>query len=208
MLSARSSATLRDLLNLAWPVVLARIGIMTMGLTDAIVVGNHAARELAYHSLAWAPTAVLVGRAYGALDARGVLWAGLVGLAVTAALTLLVALVVWPGAGLVIRAYTHEEAVAAVAIPALILATLFFVADGIQVVAAQALRAAGDVWWPTIMHFVSYGLVMIPVGWVLAHTAGLGVNGIVWAVILASLVSAVLLGGRFLRVARRASTRA
>jgi MATE family multidrug resistance protein len=29
-------SALRELANLAWPVVLARIGIMTMGLTDAM----------------------------------------------------------------------------------------------------------------------------------------------------------------------------
>ena len=78
---------------------------------------------------------------------------------------------------------------------------LFFVADGIQVVSASANRAAGDVWWPTIMHFFSYGAVMMPLGWVLAHR--LGVDGLVWAVILASLVSSTLLTGRFVRVARR-----
>ena len=74
-------------------------------------------------------------------------------------------------------------------------------ADGIQVVSASANRAAGDVWWPTIMHFAAYSLVMMPLGWVLAHRAG--VDGLVWAVIIASLVSSVLLTGRFVRVARR-----
>ena len=81
------------------------------------------------------------------------------------------------------------------------LATLFFVADGIQVVAAQANRAAGDVWWPTIMHFAAYGAVMMPLGWVLAHQ--MGVNGLVWAVVIASLASSTLLTGRFIRIARR-----
>jgi MATE family multidrug resistance protein len=73
------------------------------------------------------------------------------------------------------------------------------------VVASQANRAAGDVWWPTIMHFFSYGAVMMPLGWVLAHDEGLGigVDGLVWAVIIASLVSASLLTGRFVRIARR-----
>ncbi|MBJ7448565.1 MAG: hypothetical protein JHC81_13620, partial [Brevundimonas sp.] len=37
--------------------------------------------------------------------------------------------------------------------------------------------------------------------WVLAHR--IGVDGLVWAVIIASLVSSVLLTGRFVRVARR-----
>jgi MATE family multidrug resistance protein len=146
-------------------------------------------------------TAVLVGRAYGASDGRGVLRAGLVGVGVVSAVTLLIALVVWPGAGAVVGAYGRDPALMAIAVPALILATLFFVADGIQVVAASANRAAGDVWWPTIMHFTAYGAIMMPLGWWLAPR--FGVDGLVWAVIVASLVSATLLTGRFVRMARR-----
>ena len=146
-------------------------------------------------------TAVLVGRAFGASDGRGVLRAGLVGVGVVSAVTLLIALVVWPGAGAVVGAYGRDPALMAIAVPALILATLFFVADGIQVVAASANRAAGDVWWPTIMHFTAYGAIMMPLGWWLAPR--FGVDGLVWAVIVASLVSATLLTGRFVRIARR-----
>lgn len=146
-------------------------------------------------------TAVLVGRAHGARDGRGVLRAGLVGIGVVTGLTLLVALVVWPTAPLIASAYNRDPALLAVVAPALVLATLFFVADGIQVVSASANRAAGDVWWPTIMHFGAYSLVMMPVGWFLAHR--IGVDGLVWSVIIASLVSSVLLTGRFVRVARR-----
>lgn len=146
-------------------------------------------------------TAVLVGRAYGAQDRAGVMRAGLAGLGVVTALATLVALLIWPTANLLVGAYTVDPALIAIAGPALVLSTLFFVADGIQVVAAQANRAAGDVWWPTIMHFVAYGAIMMPLGWVLAHR--IGVDGLVWAVIIASLVSGTLLTGRFLRVARR-----
>lgn len=146
-------------------------------------------------------TGVLVSRAFGAGDGPGVLRAGLVGLGLVAAVTLAVALVVWPSAGLMVSAYNRDPALIALAAPALALATLFFVADGIQVVAAQANRAAGDVWWPTIMHVGAYGAVMMPLGWVLAHR--IGVDGLVWAVIIASLISSSLLTGRFVRVARR-----
>lgn len=148
-----------------------------------------------------AATAVLVGRAYGARDGRGVMRAGLVGIGVVSVVTLAVALVLWPTAQLVASAYNRDPALLAVVVPALVLATLFFVADGIQVVSASANRAAGDVWWPTIMHFAAYSLIMMPLGWWLAHE--IGVDGLVWAVILASLVSATLLTGRFVRVARR-----
>ena len=146
-------------------------------------------------------TAVLVGRSYGAVDRPGVLRGGLVGIGVVTVLTLIVALALWPTAGLVVRAYTVDPAILAIAAPALVLATLFFVADGIQVVAAQANRAAGDVLWPTLMHIFAYGFVMIPLGWWLAHR--IGVDGLVWAVIVASLISSTLLTGRFMRVARR-----
>ena len=85
-----------------------------------------------------------------------------------------------------------------VAAAALLLSCLFYVADGLQVVAAQALRARGDIWMPTVTHFTSYILVMMPAGYLFAVRLGLGVNGLVWAIILASLVSAALLWGRFL----------
>ncbi|MGV3577600.1 MATE family efflux transporter [Brevundimonas sp.] len=169
----------------AWAVVLnisAIVFMVPMGLSSA--------------------TAVLVGRAYGSGQSEAVLRAGLVGIGVVTALTLTVALLVWPSAHLLVGAYNRDPALLAITAPAVVLATLFFVADGIQVVAAQANRAAGDVWWPTIMHFVAYGGIMMPLGWVLAHQ--IGVDGLVWAVIIASLVSSTLLTGRFVRVARRA----
>ena len=108
----------------------------------------------------------------------------------------------WLAARPVVSAYTSDPAILAIAAPALILATLFFVADAQQVVAAQANRAAGDVVWPTLMHLLSYGIIMIPLGWWLAHR--MGVNGLVWSVIVASVISGVLLTGRFLRVTKRA----
>lgn len=173
----------------AWAVVLnisAVVFMIPMGLSSA--------------------TAVLVGRAYGAGDGRAVLRAGLVGLGVVVALSLVVMLVVWPNAARFVGAYNRDAALLAIAAPAVALSTLFFMADGMQVVAAQANRAAGDVWWPTIIHFGAYGGVMMPLGWVLAHQIGVG--GLVWAVIIASLVSSTLLTGRFVRIARRMSVSA
>ena len=67
-LSLQTQRTLRDLLTLAWPVVMARIGILTMGLTDAIVVGHHSGEQLAFHALAWAPTAIVVTTAVGLMQ--------------------------------------------------------------------------------------------------------------------------------------------
>lgn len=150
-------------------------------------------------------TAVLVARAYGARDGAGVRRGGALGLAAAAAVLTVICLGVWLGAEPIARAYTHDPAVVAVAAGALVLSCLFFVVDGLQVVAAQALRAAGDVWLPTVLHLISYALIMLPLGWLFALPLGGGVNGIVWSVILASVVSAGLLCARFVRVARRLS---
>ena len=79
LLTPAARSTLRELLTLAWPVVLARLGIMTMGLTDAIVVGNYAGRELAFHSLAWAPSSIIVVTAVGLLFGVQVMTARLLG---------------------------------------------------------------------------------------------------------------------------------
>ncbi|WP_312063986.1 MATE family efflux transporter [Brevundimonas sp.] len=146
-------------------------------------------------------TAVLVGRSYGAGDKAGVMRGGLAGIGVVTVLAFIIAVGLWLTAPLVVSAYTTDPAILAIAAPALVLATLFFVADAQQVVAAQANRAAGDVVWPTLMHLLSYGVIMIPLGWWLAHQ--IGVDGLVWSVIVASLISGALLTGRFVRIARR-----
>ena len=53
---------------------------------------------------------------------------------------------------------------------------------------------------PTFTHLTSYVLIMMPLAWWLALPMGMGVTGLVWAVILASLVSVGLLAARFWRL--------
>jgi MATE family multidrug resistance protein len=127
----------------------------------------------------------------------------LIGFTVTALFGVLVSLVVWPTAPWIAAAYTTEPEVIAVATGALVLSCLFLLTDALQVVIAQALRARGDVWLPTFTHLTSYILVMMPLAWWLALPMGLGVMGLVWAVIIASLLSAGLLGWRFWRLSLR-----
>jgi MATE family multidrug resistance protein len=62
-----------DLLRLAGPVALARLGIIGMALVDVIVVGQLAANELPYQALGWAPTAVFLVAAIGLLQGVQVL---------------------------------------------------------------------------------------------------------------------------------------
>jgi len=141
--------------------------------------------------------AILVARAYGARDEAGVRRAATLGFGVAAAYGVIAAGVVIPLRGVIAAAYTGDPALIATASAALGLAALFFCPDAIQVVAAQALRARGDVLAPTLTHILSYALVMLPLGWLLTVRLHQGLSGAVVAVILASLMSAGLLLGRF-----------
>jgi MATE family multidrug resistance protein len=148
-------------------------------------------------------TAVLVARAYGARDGEGVLRAALIGFVATAAFGLVASLIVWLGAGPIAAGYTPDAAARALTAPALIIAAIFFVPDALQVVIAQALRARGDVWMPSLTHMISYALVMLPLAWWLGVRQGLGLNGMMWSIVVASFLSAGLLGARFWMLGRR-----
>jgi len=50
------------LLRLTGPVAAARLGVMAMGLTDALVVGRYSAVQLGYQALGWTlPAVAMVG---------------------------------------------------------------------------------------------------------------------------------------------------
>jgi MATE family multidrug resistance protein len=57
-----------QLARLAGPVAAGRIGVMTMGLTDAVVVGRYSAVQLGYHALAWALAATAMSLGLGLLS--------------------------------------------------------------------------------------------------------------------------------------------
>jgi len=79
-----------ELVRLSFPVVLQRLGIMTMGIVDTMMVGRYSAQELAYQSIGYVPvssviiisiglmmgTMVLTSNAYGAkkYKACGRIW--------------------------------------------------------------------------------------------------------------------------------------
>jgi len=122
---------------------------------------------------------------------------------VTGVFGLLVSFAIWPNAALISSAYTNNPATLLMAIPALALSCLMYFPDSLQVVTAQSLRARGDVWVPTGTHLTSYILVMMPLAWWLAIPKGMGIIGMVWAVVIASFISGGLLLGRFWILSRR-----
>jgi MATE family multidrug resistance protein len=147
-----------------------------------------------------AATAVLVSRSVGAQALPGLKRAYRMGMTLALGVLALLSVVVFVDAELVASAYSNDPELLAMTGSALLLCCLFFMADGAQVVSAQALRARGDIWWPTGMHFISYVVIMLPLAWWLGVQQGRGLDGIVWAVVIASLVSGVALSWRWVRL--------
>ena len=66
-LKVRLSRHIPELLRLAWPVVVARLGVMTLQLVDTVMVGRYDTQELAYQSVALMPTQSLLVMTLGLL---------------------------------------------------------------------------------------------------------------------------------------------
>ncbi|MFM2045737.1 MAG: putative multidrug resistance protein NorM [Pseudomonadota bacterium] len=172
------------------------LGAYTVGL-NLIALPFMAALGLA------AATAVLVGNAHGAKDRRNTQMAGWTGLGVTAALLSLVGILFALLPETISGLFSTDAALIAVLVPVVAFSAWILVADGGQVVMAQALRGRGDTWMPTALHFFSYYAVMMPVGYVLAITLGRGVMGLFEGILIASLVSVAILSVRFWWLGRR-----
>jgi multidrug resistance protein, MATE family len=147
-------------------------------------------------------TQVRVGNAWGRGEPQAMAMAGWTGLALASLLTGSAALgyAAFPAAFLGI--FTDDAAVVAAAAPVLIWVVLATVFDGGQAVMNHACRGRGDTWIPTVLHFGSYWLVMVPLAWALAFAAGRGLTGIYQAIALASVVSLGVLALRFRHLSR------
>ena len=99
--------------------------------------------------------------------------------------------------------YNNELEVVAIASSMLIFAALFQISDGVQVVALGALRGMKDVKIPTLITFIAYWLVSLPLGYFLSFYLDYGPNGIWFALFLGLTISAVWVMIRFVRLANK-----
>ncbi|MEN0054771.1 MAG: MATE family efflux transporter [Mucilaginibacter sp.] len=92
---------------------------------------------------------------------------------------------------------TSDENVIAIAAQLLIIAALFQIFDGTQVVGLGILRGMGDVNIPTFITFLAYWVVGLPVGYLLGIKLHLGVYGVWYGLVLGLAITSVLLFIRF-----------
>jgi len=93
--------------------------------------------------------------------------------------------------------YTEDIRVVHIASQLLIIAGFFQLFDGTQVVGLGVLRGIGDVNVPTIITFIAYWIIGIPLGYFLGIELNMGVNGIWYGLTIGLLTASVLLFFRF-----------
>lgn len=148
-------------------------------------------------------TAVRVGIARGTGSARDVALAGWTGLAVNTVAMAAFGILFAAIPDVLVAAYTADAHLRASTVPVVAFCAWVLVVDGGQGVMANALRGRGETWVPTGLHVFSYFVVMVPVCWVLTFALGHGVMGLFEGILVASIVSALLLSGRFFWLGRR-----
>ncbi len=103
--------------------------------------------------------------------------------------------------------YTSDHIVIGIAAQLLIIAAVFQLFDGTQVVGLGILRGMGDVNIPTVITFLAYWVVGLPAGCILGLKFGFGVKGIWYGLVLALAVSSLLLFLRFRFISRKVESR-
>lgn len=98
---------------------------------------------------------------------------------------------------------TSDVRVITIAAQLLIIAALFQLFDGAQVIGLGILRGMGDVNVPTLITFLAYWIVGLPLGYWLGLYMGLGATGVWYGLVAGLGVASVLLYLRFTATTRK-----
>ncbi|MFM8913647.1 MAG: MATE family efflux transporter [Flammeovirgaceae bacterium] len=93
--------------------------------------------------------------------------------------------------------YIDDPLVLQAAAPLMIIAGFFQLSDGTQVVCAGALRGLQDVKVPSLLIFVAYWIIALPIGYALAFHFGLGAQGIWYGLLIGLTLTASAMVTRF-----------
>ena len=185
-------AWLRRLLALGGPAatqLLLEIGVFASAtlLAGKLTPVSSAAHQIALNIISFtfmvplgvaASGAVMVGRAIGRGDPRGARRAGWMALGLGAAFMAIVGLLLVIMPSWLIGLFTTDTVTIAIGATLLILASVFQLFDGLQVVATGVLRGIGDTRTPMIFNLIGHWMIGLPVGWWLCFSAGWGVLGL------------------------------
>lgn len=201
------SKEIRKLLQLGTPSAFHLLLEMGAFGVATVLAGNISPTALAAHQIVLnyaamafmvplgisAAASISVGHALGAGDhakARRAGWLSLsLGVAFMSLITVLFIAVPRP----LIALYTHDPAVTAIGVPLFLLASLFAIFDGVQIIATGALRGQGLTRMPMLANLGGYWVLGLPLGAVLCFTVHLGIFGVWIGLTTALIVISVVL---------------
>lgn len=215
-------AVIKKLLKLGTPIGLQLVAEVGSFAIVAVLMGNLGTRALGSHQVALtlisftfqlaialgSATSVRVGHAIGKGDARATRRSGLTGIAAGGVMMLFFSACFLTFPAQLARVLTDEMQVVYAAVPLLAVAAAFQVSDGVQAVAAAALRGAGDTRWPLASNIVGHYAIGLPLGAVLAFGFGFGAVGLWWGLSAGLTAVAIALTVRFWVISRRPILRA
>lgn len=208
---------LKELLRLGLPAasqLLAEIGAFTMA---TFLIGRLGSLPLAGHQIALnvasitfmvpmgisSAAAVRVGHALGARDPRGASHSGWMALFFGVAFMACSGLTLFFFGRPIARVYTPDAAVVSAGASLLMVAAIFQLFDGLQVVATGALRGAGDTHTPMIANLAGYWLLGLPLGAYLCFREQRGAVGMWVGLCLALILIGTTLLISWMRLIRR-----
>lgn len=192
---------IRELLRLGLPAasqMLAEIGAFTLA---TFLIGKLGALSLAGHQIALnvasftfmvplgigSAAAVRVGQAVGASDVAAASRSGWTALLFGACFMSCSGLTLLFFSHPIARIYTPELAVVRSGAVLLLVAAVFQLFDGLQVVATGALRGAGNTRTPMLANFIGYWIIGLPLGAFLCFKLNYGAVGM-WAGLCVALI--------------------
>jgi len=172
----------------------------------AIMIGWLGAKPLAAHQIALNMAAITFMFALGISQASAILVGGEFGKGAlghprkAGLAALLLGAFVMAGNGLIFILFRHtlvswyidDPIVQNIAAELLIIAAVFQIFDGVQAVGVGILRGIMDAKVPTIITFVAYWILSLPVGYIIGFKLGYGVSG-VWIGFVSGLGSAAIM---------------
>ncbi|MEM9928580.1 MAG: MATE family efflux transporter [Bacteroidota bacterium] len=95
-------------------------------------------------------------------------------------------------AGTLVQGFAQEAAAVSYGITTLKIFAIGYVFFGVGMIPVQAFNGAGDTRTPTLINFICFWLLEIPLGYYLGISLGYAVEGVVWAVVIAECVLGML----------------
>jgi MATE family multidrug resistance protein len=199
------------ILKIGAPVALQYVFEISAFSAAAVIIGTIGLIQLAAHQIAInmasmtymmssglsAAAAIKSGNYFGVKDHKGLKLSANASYHIVLIFMSITALIFTFGNHILPWIYTSDESVILIASQLLILAAIFQLFDGAQVIGLGILRGMGDVNIPTVITFLAYWIVGLPIGYFWGIHLNWGITGVWYGLVLGLMVSAILLYVRF-----------